>query len=205
MKLFISIPSNRDWKGKFGASLAGLTSHLANIANLSYPLQGFTMRAWGQSSCLSIVRQAFVDEILLDGYTHWLSLDDDMTFPKDIVDRLQKHDKDVVAVNARCKNPTVKGSLIALTGENIDSRGKSGLEEIRAFGGAIFLAKSSAFVNIPKPHFNVLWSDVHNNYISEDIFFATLLRINKVKMYCDHDVSQEIGHIGDHEYRWDNA
>ena len=44
-----------------------------------------------------------------------------------------------------------------------------------------------------------------DNDISEDIFFATLLRINKIKMYCDHDASQEIGHIGDHEYRWNNA
>lgn len=202
MKLFISIPSNRDWKGKFGSSLAGLMSHLVNP---SFPLEGFTMRAWGQSSCLSIVRQAFVDEILIDKYTHWLSLDDDMTFPKDIVDRLSAHDKDVVAVNARCKNPVVRGSLVALNGENIDSRGKTGLEEIKAFGGAIFLAKTSCFADIPKPHFNVLWSDIHNSYISEDIFFATLLRIKKVKMYCDHDVSQEIGHIGDHEYRWDNA
>lgn len=202
MKLYISVPSNRDWKGKFGSALAALLSH---IKSPPFKMESYTMRAWGQSSCLSIVRQAFVDEMIANEFTHWLSLDDDMNFPHDIVDRLLIHDKEVVAVNARHKMPTVQGSLIGLHGSNIDSRNKTGLEEIKAMGGAIFLAKIDCFKNIPKPHFQVIWSPYHNTYVSEDIHFAALLRANGVKLYCDHDVSQEIGHIGDHEYRWENA
>lgn len=202
MKLYISVPSNRDWKGKFGSALAGLLSHLKNPP---FPMDSMVLRAWGQSSCLSIVRQAFVDEMIANEFTHWLSLDDDMNFPIDIVDRLLKHDKDVVAVNARHKTPIVQGSLVGLDGANIDSRGKMGIEEIKAMGGAIFLAKVECFKNISKPHFQVIWSPFHNNYVSEDIHFAALLRVNGVKLYCDHDASQEIGHIGEHEYRWDNA
>lgn len=202
MKLYISVPSNRDWKGKFGSALAGLLSHLKNP---SFALESMVLRAWGQSSCLSVVRQAFVEEMIANDFTHWLSLDDDMNFPHDIVDRLSAHDKDVVSVNARHKMTMVQGSLVGLDGNNVDSRGKTGLEEIKAMGGAIFLAKVACFKNIPKPHFQVIWSPYHNSYVSEDIHFAALLHANGVRLWCDHDVSQEIGHIGEHEYRWDNA
>lgn len=204
VRLYISVASNRDWKGKFGSSLAGLVSHLSvnRIQVEGYNLTNFFFRALGQASSLPKTRQAFVDEIKKDGYTHWLSLDDDMTFPADIVDRLISHDKEVVAVNARRKSEDVSGSLTGLDGNGLISTGKTGLEEIKLMGGAIFLAATQTFHNIPKPHFQMVWSPAHDDYVSEDIYFAALLRTNDVKLYCDHDTSQMVGHIGDYEYKW---
>ena len=153
VRLFISCASNRDWKGKFGSSLAGLVSRLSisGIAVDGYQLDSFFLRSWGNSSCLSIARQKFVDEMVAGGFTHWLSLDDDMTFPQDIVDRLINHGKDVVSCNARIKAAEVRGSCIALDGSPVDSTGRQGLEEIKLMGGAIFLARIEAFSHIPKP------------------------------------------------------
>ena len=69
-------------------------------------------------------------------------------------------------------------------------------------GGAIFLARVDAFKDIPKPHFQVIWSPAHNDYVSEDVHFAALIRANGVELWCDHDTSQLVGHIGDFEYKF---
>lgn len=204
VRLFISVASNRDWKPKFGASLGCLMSYLTGhgIQVEGYKLTEFFLRAWGTASLLPKARQAFVDEMIANGYTHWLSLDDDMSFPVDIVDQLIKHDKDVVSCNARYKGDDIKGSCLGMDGKQLISTDKTGLEELKTMGGAIFLARVGAFKHIPKPHFQVLWSPEHNDYVGEDVHFAALLRANGVKLYCDHDASQHIGHVGDFEYRW---
>lgn len=207
VRLYISVPSNRDWKGKFGASIAMLTHYLTqNGINVpGYRLTDYFLRCWGNSSCLSIARQNFVDEMTAGGYTHWLSLDDDMTFPMAMVDRLIARGKDVISVNARHKTDTIIGSLQDLNGVPLNSTGKSGVEELKTMGGAIFLARIDAFGHIPRPHFQVLWSEEHNSYVGEDVYFATLLRVNGVRLWCDHDASQHVTHIGDFEYGWPRA
>lgn len=204
VSLYISIPSNRDWKGKFGSALASLISRLSlvGIEVEGYRLTNFYLRSWGNSSCLSIARQKFVDEMVGGGFTHWLSLDDDMTFPMDLVDRLLSHKKDVVSVNARIKCEEIRGSCLAMNGMPLDSTDKSGLEEIRIMGGAIFLAKIDTFRNISKPHFQVLWSPEHQDYVGEDVYFAALLKNHGVQLWCDHDTSHLVGHLGEYEYKF---
>lgn len=205
VRLYISVASCRDWKPKFAQSLAALTHHLTANGIKGHNLTNYFLRSWGNGSCLSILRQAFVDEMIADGFTHWLSLDDDMTFPMDIVDRLIAHDRDVVSCNARYKTEEIKGSCQGMDGKPINTNGKTGIEELKTMGGAIFLARVEVFKDIPKPHFQVLWSPVHQNYVGEDVHFATLLRINGVKLWADHDVSRDITHIGEKEFGWEQV
>lgn len=205
VRLYISIPSNRDWKRLFGSNFAALTQHLKCPGikeGLGYRLTDFFWQPLGNSSCMSIGRQYFVDEMITQNYTHWLSLDDDMTFPMDIVDRLISHNKDVVSCNARHKCAEIKGSCQGMDGKAIDSTGKTGIEELKTMGGAVFLAKIGAFKHIPKPHFEIIWSPAHQAYVGEDVYFASLLRANGISLWCDHDASQLIGHIGEFEYKF---
>lgn len=207
VKLFISYPSGNEPDGGFVGSLSNLLVYLSKegIKTEGYKLEEFTYRSWGGVSCLPMVRQGFVDEMIEMGYTHWLSLDDDMTFPMDIVDRLLSNNKDVVSCNARLKMHDInvyRGSCVGLNGHPVDSSGKTGLEEIHTMGGAIFLAKIDAFKHIKKPHFQVKWLESMECYVGEDVEFAALLRINGVILWCDHDTSQHIGHIGKYVYKW---
>jgi hypothetical protein len=89
-----------------------------------------------------------------------------------------------------------------MDGQPLDSTSKTGLEEIRTMGGAIFLAKTDAFRNIPKPHFQMIWSPAHNSYLGEDVYFATVLKMSGVRLWADHCTSKLISHIGSHEYQW---
>lgn len=209
MNLFVTVPSNRDWKGKFGASFAGIYVHMMSKGVEGHQLMNIQMSALGQASCLNAARQRFIDEMLAGTathgpYTHWLSLDDDMTFPLDLVSRLAVHKKDIVAINARHKTDEVKGSLVGFDDKYLSSVGKTGLEEVKSIGGAIFLACVDSFRNIPKPHFETRWVAEKNDYLSEDRFFAGLLYLHGVKMYCDHDTSKLVTHVGDYDYSWQN-
>ena len=204
VRLYISIPSNRKWEPEFGMAFAYLMSYLssAGIKADGYAMELARPQLLRQSSNLSKSRQYFVDDMIANNFTHWLSLDDDMTFPPDIVDRLISHGKDIVSCNARFKEEKLIGSCQGLDGQPLNSSKNTGLEELMTMGGAIFLAKIDAFKHIPKPHFQVLWSKPHNDYVSEDVHFAALLRANGIKLWADHDTSKQIGHIGDREYKW---
>ena len=206
VKLYVSVASNRSWTGKFGSSLVGLFSYLSRVGiqTPGYVLQDMTFRSYGQCSVLPIAQEKFVDEMIAGGYTHWLSLDDDMTFPNNFVDRLIAHGKDVATTNYRHKTMNdineVKGICCDIKGQRLDSTGKTGLEEVASMGGASFLARVDSFRNIPKPRFEIRWLEEKQDYVGSDVYFSTLLRINGVHMWCDHDLSQEIGHIGEYEY-----
>lgn len=206
VRLFISIASNRPWVGRFGMAYGALISHLTGKVKSrigdKYFLETFIANGLGQASCLSATRQFLLDDMVNRGFTHWLALDDDMTFPADIADRLILHDADVAATNARLKNPQVTGALIDANGIRLSSFGKTGTENISRFGGAVFLARIDSFKDIPKPHFEVKWIDKDQGYMDCDYYFSSLLHQRGLKMICDHDSSQLIGHVGDHEYTW---
>ena len=207
LKLYISYPSGRDPRGRFVGSLNDLVSYLCRTGTKldGYDLEPFTYRSWGGVSLLPVARQQFVDEMIALDCTHWLSLDDDMTFPMDIVDRLLAHGKDVVSCNARVKMRDIneyRGSCTGMDGVPVNSCGKSGLEEIQHMGGAIFLARVSAIKDIPRPHFQVLWHPELQTYVGEDVYFSMLLKEHGIQLFCDHDTSREIGHVGEYLYEW---
>lgn len=202
VRLYISIPSNRPWQARFGISLALLLARLSGQGIKGHVLKENFLSALGQASNLSLTRQKFADDVLNKGFTHWLSLDDDMSFPADIIDRLIAHDKDLVAVNSRHKMPEIRGTLEGMDRKPVNSTGKRGLEEVNAIGGAIWLLRASALARVTRPCFCVPWDDNRQTYISEDRFFSLRLSEAGVKLYCDHDVSQEIGHVGDVEFKF---
>ncbi len=57
---------------------------------------------------------------------------------------------------------------------------------------------------IPKPHFEIVWHELKNDYISEDLYFTAKLGVNGVPVYIDHDASKLVSHIGDFRYNYDS-
>ena len=209
MRLFVSVSSVRDWKPQFGNSLLALSHRVTSKGVKGQKLEGFMIRAQMQASCLSGSRQKSLDLAIEGGFTHWLSLDDDMVFPADIVDRLAVHGKDVMTANYCRKVPgKIEGVYQDLKGEIIDSGRRTGIEQIAWMGGGMFLADLSKIKPIPKPHFEVVWSEEKQDYFDQDMVFSGKIRHHGVEIWCDHEASKTIGHVGDYEfrfkdYRWD--
>ena len=110
-------------------------------------LQGTLIQNQRADLCLDALRE---------GCTHILFIDSDMTFPQEMIQRLLKHDVDIVAANcARRRMPT------GPTAQNYDEGGKrkpvyslpesTGLEEVGSVGTGIMLIKRNVFEACQNP------------------------------------------------------
>jgi hypothetical protein len=135
------------------------------------------------------------DVVSLWGATHILWLDADMTFPPDAALRLLKHDRDIVAANYVTRvapsRPTAKRD-----GQCISSVSATGLEAVDHVGMGVFLMKASVVASSPSPHF---WYSTPTE--TEDVYFCNLLRAAGHRIWIDHDLSKDVGHVGQYTYR----
>jgi hypothetical protein len=135
------------------------------------------------------------DVVELWGATHVLWLDTDMAFPADAALRLLAHDVDIVAANyvkrAGKHQPTAMRD-----GQPVYSLDQHGLAAVDHVGMGVFLMKASVVVGLPHPRF---WYSTPTE--TEDVYFCRLLHAAGHTIHVDHDLSQDVGHIGQETYR----
>lgn len=159
-----------------------------------------------QSSLLVMSRQNLIDRALEWGADWILMLDSDMTFPADTFHRLASHNLPIVACNyvrrAVPTSPVTKNVNEKLMLTNPDS---TGLEEASYTGFGVCLVAADVFKKLEKPYFDTAWVklDDAKDYecLGEDVFFFKKVRyFTDAKLFIDHDLSQQITHIGQFEY-----
>ncbi len=149
-------------------------------------------------------------DAMAEGCTHILFIDSDMTFPQDMVQRLLKHDKEIVAANcARRRMPT--GPTAQLYKENGERElvwtmpESTGLQVVGSVGMGVMLIKANVFKALAEPWFETPWRHDKRGYIGEDVYFCQKAAAAGFKIWIDHDVSKEIGHIGTFEFKHDHT
>lgn len=198
--LAICVISNRDHVPDFTRCL----SHLVAFMGANPICSSLELKISKNCSLLSVARQGMLDECLAEGYSHALFLDDDMVFPPDLCHRLALHNKRCIGVNSLRKNPdalhyTAKG----LNGEWVESKGKTGIVEVEAVGLALFLLDLDAVRKTDAPHFEVRWNAAKKLYSGEDMYFCRKLKMAGEKIYIDHGLSNQCGHVGQLVYTFD--
>ena len=141
------------------------------------------------------------------GSDYILFLDSDMRFPSYLLERLLKHDKDIIACNYPTRRLPVKTVAFSdfSTLECVYSIGKTGLEEVDAVGMGAMLIKTEVFKKLPLPWFNVSYLPSVNMFIGEDIYFCKLAQAHGFKVYIDHDLSKDVRHIGIMDFTHEQA
>ncbi len=149
-------------------------------------------------------------DAMREGCTHLLFIDSDMRFPQDMISRLLAHDLDIVATNcARRRMPT--GPTAQVYKENGDRElvwtlpESTGLQEVGSVGMGVMLIKAGVFKALSEPWYETPWRSDKRGYIGEDVFFCKKAREAGFKIWIDHDVSKEIGHIGMFEFKHDHT
>jgi len=149
-------------------------------------------------------------DAMAEGCTHILFIDSDMRFPQDMIERLLKHDLDIVATNcARRRMPT--GPTAQLYKENGERElvwtmpESTGLQEVGSVGMGVMMIKREVFEALAEPWFETPWRVDKRGYIGEDVFFCQKAAAAGFKIWIDHDVSKEIGHIGTFEFKHDHT
>jgi hypothetical protein len=133
-----------------------------------------------------------------------------MRFPKTTIERLIAHDKPIVGVNATTRSIPVRSTAKNLEidfekKENhwraVSSKGKTGLEQVTAIGCGVMLVKKEVFEKTPRPWF---WFEVlpGDKLLGEDVYFCVKAHDAGFDCWVDHDLSNEIGHVGQYTFGW---
>lgn len=134
------------------------------------------------------------------GVSHILWLDDDMTFPADTLERLLKHRLPIVGANCTTRALPIIPTAVK-NDQRLPSLGKSGIESIDQVGMAVMLTETAVFDRVPLPWFLMEWDQrFPDTYCSEDMYFCRKAKSAGFRIFIDHDLSQQIGHIGEITY-----
>jgi len=200
MRLFIAVPSNRDHSPLFVASIVGLVQYHSVNGIKSRKLEDLRPSFKMGCSNIATARNDFVKEAISGGFTHLLFIDDDMVFPLDMLDVLCKYDTPVVAANCPKKSLELTYTAFGLDNKRLDSTGKTGYEQVMRVGTGIMLIDLSIFKDLPKPYFTFAYNHHNDRIIGEDYHFCALLNKHNIPIIIDHDISQQIGHVGAYTY-----
>lgn len=204
-RLAICLPCRDMLHTSFAYDLARLTAYWSAK---HVPNGGALLMFTSQGTLIANQRQELAIEALNAGADYILWLDSDHRFPKDIVDRLQAHDKDVIACNYStrrlpCKPVAFKDhfcrNLVYTSDDN------TGLEVVAAVGMGVMLEKADVYKKLGLPYFSIGYSQASHDFFGEDIFHCHKLKEIGVDVHVDHDTSKLIKHIGMFEYGNEHA
>lgn len=196
MKIAVCIPTHSDIKAWFGHDLA----HLVGYYCCAPYKEGSSIRLiMTQSSILPSARHDLVKSALSFDATHILWLDADMRFPKDTLHRLLAHDKDMVLANYVTRKMPIVPVCQDLERKRVDSRNKTGLEEIYHGGLGVCLMKTDVIKKMEPPYFMFGFTP-SGKFVGEDVYFMHKARGLGYQLWVDHDLSNEVSHLGDYEY-----
>ncbi|MCK5604902.1 hypothetical protein KAR91_23630 [Candidatus Pacearchaeota archaeon] len=120
--------------------------------------------------------------------------DSDMRAPKDTIIRLMSHRKEIVGCNYRRRRPPYAPIISKdVNGKRLDYK-KGGVVNIGKIPTGMLLIDMKVFDKIPQPYFVTLHSHGGNSFLGEDLFFCQEVKKEGIRVYCDLDLSEEIGH-----------
>ena len=140
------------------------------------------------------------------GCTHVLWVDSDMRFPANSLIRLLEHDEPIVACNYPTRRPPYlptaehKDLGMLFTEEN-----STGLVEVGHAGMGLMLVDMDVHQKIAEPWFALGYSPSDGGYVGEDFFFCKKAKEAGYRVLIDQDLSKEVKHIGETEFRNEHA
>lgn len=147
-----------------------------------------------RSSDVAWSRNEAVRQALAGPYTHLMQLDSDMHFPADTLERLLSHGKPIVGATyvRRCEPYGLLGAF--------ERPAETGLIEALELPAGCLLINVAALRKLDWPWFKWEYGDKVGERIGEDIYFCRKARDEGLRVYCDMDLSRELGHVGTRRY-----
>ncbi len=189
-KIVIAWPSPELTDYRFTHSLIEMVAQNASILNLGLANSISSRIAINRNACVEKARQ-------LEG-TDILWLDSDCKFPINGLVRLLAYDKDIVCATTRRRDN--RGFPVGLP---VDSKASGKLIDMKLVGFPFMLTKIKIFDAMEKPYFaeppRKIFPDMDcmpDELVGEDEYFCHFVRKAGFQIWCDMELSTEIGHIG---------
>jgi hypothetical protein len=143
---------------------------------------------------INTLREGTANAVLESGASHLLFIDSDMMFPRDTIKQLLARDKDIIGANYIQRTNQTKWTA-QINNESIVSTGMKGIQEVDTIGMGVCLIKIDVFKKISRPWFDTPFEN--GSFIGEDVSFCRHAIVNRFKIFVDHDLSQQVHHIGE--------
>lgn len=183
--IVICMPAGESTKSHTAVCLARLCGYMA--------ASGVPGDVFGvQVSDIPLARNKLVADALESGATHIGWIDSDMTFPREGMNRLLEHDKDIVGCFYPSRFPPHRmvGAL-----EGATDIGVGGLQKADYLPGGFILVRTDVYRSLKEPWYREEYRA--DGFCSEDVIFTREdAKDAGYETWVDLDLSQEIGHIG---------
>lgn len=192
-KILIGIPTLGAVLSEFMRDVVNLcvTSARGGLAMTLAPIKGHT---------IDNAHMIMIDMAKQTGCTHLMLLETDQTFPPDALIRLLAHDKDVAAATYLTRSAPHLVLGVDLNGNPPDVTGGA-LREVECVPFGVCLINLRVFEGLEEPWFREPWHAEQRRYLTDDYDFCRRIRANGFSVWLDGKMSQEVGHIGDQEWK----
>ena len=192
--VMILVPAMEMVNAEFAQHLAMATANL--VAN------GIKVNcAFNIGSVITIARRNLTDIFLKSDFDFAWWIDSDMKFPIDTPLKLLQRGVPLVGANYRRRrfpNPGFTG-MMGQPGsfeELVTNDNSPAMQEVDVLPHGCVMVHRSVYEKIPQPHYLQEFVPELNLEIGEDIYFCRKAKENGIPVWCDHELSREISHIG---------
>lgn len=157
--------------------------------------------AFNIGSVITIARRNLTDIFLKSDFDYAWWIDSDMKFPIDAPIKLLKRNVPLVGANYRRRrfpNPGFTG-MMGQPGsftELVTDDNSPPMQEVDVLPHGCVMVHRSVYEKMPQPHYLQEFVPELNLEIGEDIFFCRKAKEAGFQVWCDHELSREIAHIG---------
>jgi len=213
LRLLLAIPTHEMVPASFMYDFANLVAY--TTAQIGKEIE-FTV-GMVQGTYVHTARQDLTMMAIRNECDFILWIDSDMRFPRDALFRLWAHNKDIVGVNYSKRTLPAMYVGIKRTGEIEGDRGQrlitndetTGLETCEALGFGFLLMHMDVIYEMGEkkcaPFFIQEYDFENMRNTGEDVWFCKKAAECGFEIWCDHDLSKEIKHIGQIEFRYQHA
>lgn len=198
MKITVCTPTRGSFEAGSAIDLARMGVHAARGG---VDIQFHTL----EGTFIFDQREKLVEGALEKGTDGILWVDCDMRFPPDSLMRLLAHRKEIVGVNAVRRRYPLAFTAFQKREDGrfseVSSVGKKGLQQVSVAGCGFLLVQARVYHKCERPWFWVHGHPDGGIALGEDAHFCLNAGLHDFSVWVDHDLSQEIGHIGSREFR----
>lgn len=188
--VLISIPSGKYVDARLLCPLVDLMAHHDGVVKrLSNPQNCYVQSA--RNMAVDCAQQLEADYLLF--------IDSDMEFPADTLKRLLSHKKDIVG--ATYVKRTVPHHVLGRRLHSPWTIGTVGLVEMETTPAGCLLIRLEVFKRLKKPYFRLPFNEETGEEGSDDYDFCLRARDANWRIWCDADLSRELGHVGDESFK----
>jgi len=163
--------------------------------------------AFNIGSVITIARRNLTDIFMNSGFDYAWWVDSDMKFPIDTPIRLLNRGVPLVGCNYRRRrfpNPGFTG-MMGQPGsftELVTDDKSPAMQDVDVLPHGCVMVHRSVYEKMPQPHYIQDFDANLNLEIGEDIYFCRKAREAGFQVWCDHELSKEISHIGIFHYNY---